>query len=91
MGRIGLRCQDEKNLVVLMVEFAQRYQVAFQSRFHSFTRTEDSRAGSIEAGVDLQPLLDICEPQNALPEQIDTRSNLQDRQDIKKGFHVLAE
>lgn len=73
---IGLRGEHEEDLVVLMIEFAERDEVAFEPWFHAAARANDGGARGVEARVSLQALLDIRQPLNALPEQKEAGSDL---------------
>jgi hypothetical protein len=42
--------------------------------------------GSVKTGMSLEAFLDISKPEDALPKQVSTGSDLQNRQNIKKEF-----
>ena len=88
MSRIVFRSDDEEDFIILVVEFAERDKIAFEAGFHSTARAEHSGARGIKARIGFEPFLDVGKPENGLPEQIGTGSDLKDRQDHKQRFHV---
>jgi len=80
--------EDEKDLEVLMVEFAKRNEIAFEAGFHAAARAEDCGAGSVKARVGVQSAAHVGEPLDALPEQEEPRGDLENRQKFEESFHA---
>ncbi len=90
-GRIGFRCQNKKHSIILVIEFAQRGQISFESRFHSLTRTQYCGTRRVEAGIGSGAPPHVRKPFRGLVHQVQTHQNLQCAQKNKQIFHVCRE
>lgn len=85
---IGLGGEDEEDFIILMIELAEGNEIAFEAGLHAATGTDDGGARGIKAGVGLQSALDVAQPLNALPKQVETRGHLKKGKNVEQGFHV---
>jgi len=80
--------EDEKDLEILVSEFAERNQIALEAGFHATARAEDGGAWSIKTWIGAQAAAHVGEPLNTLPKQEEARGDLENRQEFKESFHA---
>src|SRR5882724_12436839 len=85
---IGSRCQDEKHLVILVIELREGNQIAFEARFDAFARTEYGDTRSVESRIGSRAATREGKPLHALPDHVHTREDLGDHQKIENGLHA---
>lgn len=90
IGGILFRGQDEKDFVVLVIEFAEGDKVALEAGLHAAAGTQDGGARSVETRIGLQTATYVKKPLDSLPEQEDTRSDLENRQKCEESFHAIS-
>ncbi len=88
IGGIFFGSENEKDFVILVVEFAERDQIALEARLHPAARAKDGRARGIETGIRLQTAAHVNEPLDTLPKQEEARGDLEDRQKLEEIFHA---
>jgi hypothetical protein len=69
-------------------EFAQGNEIAFEARFHATARADDGGMRGKKPRVGFQAAAHVGEPLNTLPEKVEARGDLNDRQDFKESFHA---
>jgi hypothetical protein len=85
---IAFRSENKEDFVILVVEFAERDQIAFKAGFNTAAGAEHSGARSRESGVGLKALADVEEPLNPQPKEIEAGGDLNESQELEKGFHA---
>src|SRR5258708_40135585 len=85
---IGGGCQDEKDLVVTIIKFSQREEIAFQPWFYAFARTQHRDARRSESRIALHPPPRVLHPAQPMPHLVHTNAYLKDGQVIEQSLHV---
>jgi len=80
--------EDEKNFEILMTEFTERDEITLEAGFHATARAEDGGARSIKTRVGAQAAAHVGEPLDPLPEQEESRGDLENRQIFEESFHA---
>src|SRR5215470_3414708 len=87
-GRIVFGSENEKELIVLMIELAESNQVAFQTMLQTAAGANDRGTRSVKAGIDHEAAFRIGQPQHALIDEIKPDQDLQGGQNFKNSFHA---
>lgn len=87
---VGLGREYEEDFVVLVIEFGERREVAFQARLEAFAGTEHGGARRVEARVGHGPPACVVEPLQGLQDEIESKGDLEDRKNVKGGFHGVS-
>jgi hypothetical protein len=82
--------QDEKQLIIPVVKFRKCDEVMLEARLHSFAGAQNRGAWRVKSGIGAHAFSHERKPLQSLPDEIHTRRNLQDREEIKERFHVAS-
>ena len=88
VSRIVFGSEDEKDLEILMLEFAEGNEITLEAGFHAAARAEDGGAGRIKSGVGAQTSAHVGKPLDTLPKQEESRRDLENRQKFEESFHA---
>jgi len=72
-----------------VVELCEGGEVALQPGLEAFAGAQDGCSRRVEACVGRVAAARVVHPLQTLQEQIEPESDLQDRQNVKSGFHVF--
>src|SRR5712691_3252914 len=85
---IGGRSDQEKDLIILVLEFRERQQIALESWLQALARAEHRHSRRVKPRIREHAPPRVTQPLQSVSDQIESQKDLHEGQAIEDSFHV---